>query len=58
MLAYDALETRFGARVRVFGTAWAYGDLNLYSRDTNRSSGPDYRDYEGTFSRVGISVFR
>lgn len=58
MLAWDALELRLGARVRVWGTAWLYGDLNRYTRDTNRSSGPDYRDYRGTFSRAGVSVFR
>ncbi|MFN8588807.1 MAG: hypothetical protein U0704_13520 [Candidatus Eisenbacteria bacterium] len=58
LLAYDTIEARLGARVRVFGTAWLYGDFNTYQRDTNRSSGQDYRDYRGTFSRLGVSVFR
>lgn len=58
MLAYDTIEARFGARVRVLGTWWIYGDVNTYERDTNRSSGLDYRDFRGVFSRVGVSVFR
>ncbi|MBK7369086.1 MAG: hypothetical protein IPJ04_14615 [Candidatus Eisenbacteria bacterium] len=57
MLAYDTVEARFGARVRVLGTWWVYGDVNSYQRDTNRSSGLDYRDYRGVFTRAGVSVF-
>ena len=57
-LAYDTIEARFGARLRVLGTWWLYADLNRYERDTNRSTGLDYRDYRGVFSRAGVSVFR
>ena len=51
------LTSRLGARVHVVGGLWAYGDLNTYQRDTNRSSGLDYRDYRGVFSRAGVSLF-
>ncbi len=56
-LKYDTVEARLGARVHLVGGLWAYGDVNTYQRDTNRSSGLDYRDYRGVFSRAGVSLF-
>lgn len=56
-LVYRTQEVGVGARLRIGGPCWAFANVSRYERDTNKSTGTLYRDYSGTLSRGGMSVF-
>jgi hypothetical protein len=56
-LAYALWQVGVGSRFRLVDTTWLFLGWNYYARDTNKSSGSFYRDYRGSITTTGMSVF-
>lgn len=56
-LAYRTQELGIGGRLRIAEPCWIFADVHGYERTTNKSTGTVYRDYHGTLTRGGMSVF-
>lgn len=57
LLAYTKLTAGFGGRVMLTPALRLFLAADYYTRDSNKSSGTLYRDYEGTTISLGMSFF-
>jgi hypothetical protein len=56
-LALGLWQLGVGARFRVIDATWLFVGWESYARDTNKSSGSFYRDYRGSLTTTGMSLF-
>lgn len=56
-LAYSMWRAEAGGRVWMTGHLWVFGSLSYYGRNTNKTTGSSYRDYEGLVPTLGTAIY-